>query len=60
MTYLDGITDSMHMSLSKLWDVVEDRESRCAAVPLSIIKILIAKLWLLEPVSSPGEWATTS
>ena len=62
MRWLDGITDSLDMSLSKLWELVMDREAWCAAVH----GVTKSRTWLHNwtelrlPCPLPSPWFTQS
>ena len=32
MRWMDGITDSRDMNMSKLWDIMKDKEAQCAVI----------------------------
>ena len=61
MRCLDSITDSMYMSLSKLWDIVKDREAWHALVHPVMLPSEVPRLGTDSPVKVfPGVWKLLS
>ena len=57
MRWLDGITDSMDMSLSKLQELVTDREASCAIVHVLQSQTQLSNWTELNPTENePVSW----
>ena len=59
MRWLDGITDSIGMSLSKLWELVLDREAWCARGHGVAKCWTWLSGWIVEPLFFPDSMSTT-